>query len=62
MLNGVFKFDKLSILAASLCRNDPERPIKVELYKSSKSGNHELLGDTTLTLNHLQKEQITFDL
>jgi len=49
-LNGVFKWNLVALLTSELANEDPEQEIRVEFFKSSKSGKHENLGFITTNL------------
>ena len=43
-INGRFRWNLVSILTSELANEDPERQIRLEFFKSQKSGKHINLG------------------
>jgi hypothetical protein len=49
-LNGKFSWKSLAILTSELANEDPDREIKVEFFKSQKSGLNKNIGYITFNL------------
>ena len=47
---GAFKWNQLQIGATDLCRDEIEREVKFEFFKSVPSGKHKNLANLTLSL------------
>lgn len=54
---GVFKWERASSLVQDLCSDDPEREIRIEFFKSEKSGLNKNKGYITLNLAQLREGQ-----
>lgn len=61
-LNGVYLWKPCSILTSELCNEDPEREIRIEFFKSQKSGLNKNLGTITLNLGQLKDGTFNYDL
>lgn len=59
-LNGIFLWKPCSILTSELCNEDPEREIKIEFFKSQKSGLNKNLGYINLNLGQLKEGTLDF--
>lgn len=60
--NGVFSWEKTSSLVQDLCSDDPEREIRIEFFKSEKSGLNKNKGYITFNLAQLKEGQRLFSL
>jgi hypothetical protein len=49
-LNGKFSWKSLAILTSEMANEDPDREIKVEFFKSQKSGLNKNIGYITFNL------------
>lgn len=49
-INGRFRWNLVSILTSELANEDPERQIRLEFFKSQKSGKHINLGYCSLNM------------
>ena len=56
---GVVQWDAVEMLAGTICRDDHNRPICMEVFESRKSGNHRFLGSTKFTLLELLERRKT---
>jgi len=54
-INKRFSWNRISILTAELCNEEPEREIRVEFFKSSKTGKHKNLGFITCNLAQIKE-------
>jgi hypothetical protein len=45
-----------------LCKNDDDRDIRVDFYKSNKSGNHKFIGSSMLTMKGLKENSKFIDI
>ena len=61
-LGGRFSWNMVSILTSELANEDPEREIRVEFFKSQKSGKHINLGYISCNIAQLREGQIEFQL
>ena len=61
-LNGSFMWKPCSILTSELANEDPEREIKIEFFKSQKSGLNRNLGFISLNLGQLKEGNREFAL
>ena len=61
-LNGAFMWKPCSILTSELANEDPEREIRVEFFKSQKSGLNKNLGYISLNLGQLKEGTRDFPL
>ena len=60
---GLYFWKKVQILTSTLCKEEEDRPIKLEVFKSFKNGKHQCLASTQFTLAHLKLgEQTRFTL
>jgi len=48
------KWNNVKMLSSSLCDEDDDRPINIEIYESKKNNNHKNLGRATITLRELR--------
>jgi len=60
--NGVFVWKQASILSSELCNEEPEREIRIEFFKSQKSGLNKNIGHIALTLAALKEGTLDFTL
>jgi hypothetical protein len=49
-----FVFNQCAILVSDLCGDDQDREVKIEFFRSSKSGRHSNLGQMLFTVNELR--------
>ena len=56
-INGAFSWNHTSILTSELANEDPEREIRIEFFKSQKSGKHTNLGYISCNLAQLKGEE-----
>ena len=61
-LGGRFSWNLVSILTSELANEDPEREIRVEFFKSQKSGKHINLGYISCNIAQLREGQLEFQL
>ena len=61
-LGGRFSWNLVSILTSELANEDPEREIRIEFFKSQKSGKHINLGYISCNIAQLREGQIEFQL
>lgn len=61
-INGRFSWNLVSILTSELANEDPEREIRVEFFKSQKSGKHVNLGYITCNIAMLREGQLQYQL
>lgn len=54
-LNGTFTWKQHAILTSELCNEDVDREIRLEFYKSQKSGTHSNLGYISFTIAELRE-------
>ena len=60
---GVVMWDPVEMLAGTICRDDHDRPIRMEVFESRKSGNHRFLGSAQFTLFELlERRKTRFDI
>ena len=52
-----FEFNQFSALISDLCAGDKEKEIKIEFFKSQKSGKHQNIGQVLFTIQELQENQ-----
>ena len=52
----------MSLLTATLCKEEGDRPIKIEFFKSSKNGKHLYLGTINFTLDELKQNKTEFEI
>lgn len=57
-----YKWNQVQLGCTDLCKDDVEREIKIEFFKSSTSGNHKNLGSTTMTLALLKSNQVDYEI
>ena len=57
-----FSWAKFSALTSSICKEENDREIRVDFYKSSKSGKHVFLGFSTFTLEHIKGDRSEFEI
>ena len=55
-INDSFSWNHTSILTSELANEDPEREIRIEFFKSQKSGKHTNLGYISCNLAQLKRE------
>lgn len=48
------KWNRSKILTATLCKEEGNRGINLDIYKSQKNGNHKYLGNSTVTLDQIK--------
>merc|ERR1712060_151706 len=56
-VGGQYHWNHVSMLTSELANEDPEREIRFEFYKSSKSGKHKNLGYFACNIAQLKGEQ-----
>ena len=57
------KWNSVKILTAILCKEDPDRDIRVDFYKYFSSGNHKFICATNgITLNKIRQRVFNFEL
>jgi hypothetical protein len=61
-INGRFSWNLVSILTSELANEDPEREIRIEFFKSQKSGKHVNLGYITCNIAMLREGQLQYQL
>ena len=61
-INGRFTWNLVSILTSELANEDPEREIRIEFFKSQKSGKHVNLGYFPCNLAMLREGTIEYTL
>ena len=61
-LNNCFTWKQSSMLTSDMCNEDPDREIRIEFFKSQKSGLHKNLGYVNVTLGGLKEGQREFNL
>lgn len=49
------------MLSADLAGDDADREIKMDFFKSAKSGKHKFIGNVSLTLAQLKEGQMQYD-
>ena len=54
-IGGTFSWNLISILTGDLCNEEPEREIRLEFFKSSKTGKHKNLGFITCNMAQLKE-------
>lgn len=59
---GRYMWNDVSLLTSDLCNEDPDREIKIEFFKSSKTGKHTNLGYISFNLAQLKEDQREFAL
>ena len=59
-IHGKFSWNHVSILTSELCNEDPEREIRVEFFKSQKSGKHRNIGYITCNIAQLKEGTTSF--
>jgi len=45
------------MLISDICAGDKDKEVKVEFFKSQKSGKHQNLGQTLFTVNEIQQDK-----
>ena len=55
------KWNNVKMLSSSLCDEDDDRPINIEIYESKKNNNHKNLGRATITLRELRNGKFQID-
>lgn len=53
--NGIFSWEKASSLVQDLCSDDPEREMKIEFFKSEKSGINKNKGHIVFNLAQIRE-------
>ena len=61
-LNGRYSWNLVSVLTSEIANEDPEREIRIEFFKSQKSGKHINLGYFPCNLAQLREGQLEFQL
>jgi hypothetical protein len=61
-VNGVYRWNPVSQLTAELANEDLEREIRIEFFKSQKSGKHTNLGVICFNLAQLRENTLTYSL
>lgn len=52
-----FEFNQFSLLVSDLCAGDKDKEIKIEFFKSQKSGKHINIGQSLYTVQELEENQ-----
>lgn len=58
--HGTFKWNMVSILTNDICNEEPERDVRIEFFKSQKSGKHTNLGYITFNIAQLKEGTVDF--
>ena len=53
-----FRWNKVQVLSSTLCKEEENREIRIEFYKSMKNGKHQNLGHIITNLGLLKVEKI----
>mmetsp|Transcript_18612 Transcript_18612/g.25080 ORF Transcript_18612/g.25080 Transcript_18612/m.25080 type:complete len:224 (-) Transcript_18612:1335-2006(-) len=61
-INGRFTWNLVSVLTSEIANEDPEREIRIEFFKSQKSGKHINLGYISCNLAQLREGMAEFQL
>lgn len=61
-INGRYTWNLVSILTSELANEEPEREIRVEFFKSQKSGKHINLGYFVCNIAQLKEGTLEFQL
>jgi hypothetical protein len=54
------KWNRCRILTSVLCKEEIDREIRVDFYKSQKNGNHKFLGNSTVTLTTFKSQKFNY--
>lgn len=46
----IFEFNQFSLLVSDICGGDKEKEVKIEFFKSQKSGKHQNIGQVLYTV------------
>lgn len=60
--NGRFEWNFVSLLTSEMANEEEEREVRVEFFKSSKTGQHQNLGFADFTISQLKDGTDSFDL
>lgn len=61
-LGGSFNWNFISILTSEMANEDLEREIRIDFFKSAKTGTHENLGFISFNLAQLKDGVLEYDL
>ena len=61
-IGGTYRWNHASILTSELANEEPEREIRVEFFKSQKSGKHTNLGYFSCNIAQLKENQLEYTL
>jgi len=53
--NGLFAWNQVHIKTDELCKNDVDRDIKIEFFRSETSGKHKYLGTSMMNLGMIKE-------
>ena len=59
---GRYSWNMVSITTSEMANEDPEREIRLEFFKSQKSGKHKNLGYVACNIAQLREGQLEFNL
>lgn len=59
---GKVNFNITKILCSTLCKEEDDRQIVLEVFQSSKSGKHKNMGSSVFELKSLKNQQNSFEL
>lgn len=62
MHNGVYEWNTVSLLTSEMANEDVDREIRIEFFKSQKSGRHTNLGVINFNIAQLKENTLTFSL
>lgn len=61
-IGGRYSWNLVSITTSEMANEDPEREIRIEFFKSQKSGKHVNLGYASCNIAQLREGQLEFNL